>query len=181
MLSSTINYASKLADGKVTYPAKPWASFLLYFFQVKWMLDLLRSKLWLTCSCPFMSLSFANCWNAGTLWSGALCQADTCWILCNEVSRDLAPCLWTSLFLTFLLCQEGSGLCQHSQAHQRPGRLRKDETYCFLDLSPISPRQHFYSQSGKKPWKASLQINIWLEKVSTSPEEQEPLDFWMSV
>lgn len=63
-----------MVDGKVTYPAKPSASFLLYFFQVKWMLDLLRSRLWLTCSCPFLSLAFANCWNAGYLWLGVPCQ-----------------------------------------------------------------------------------------------------------
>lgn len=142
------------------------------------MLDLVISSLWLTCSCPFISLSFANCWNAESLWLGVSCQPDRQrWILPNEVWRDLAPCPWTSLFLTFLLCQEGSELCQHSQTYQRPGRLR----WNLLLPEPLSLRQHFYSQSTesegkkkKKSWDYSSEVIIWLERQARAQIKRTP-------
>lgn len=148
------------------------------------MLDLVISSLWLTCSCPFISLSFANCWNAESLWLGVSCQPDRQrWILPNEVWRDLAPCPWTSLFLTFLLCQEGSELCQHSQTYQRPGRLR----WNLLLPEPLSLRQHFYSQSteseGKKKKNPGIivQKSLFGWKGRHELRSRELLEFWMSV
>lgn len=141
------------------------------------MRDLLRPRLWLTCSCSFVSFSFANCWSAGSLWLGVPCQADRQhWILPNEASRDLAPSLWTSLFLTFLFCQEGSELCQHSQPHERPSRLRKEDAYLFQDLSKAAFLLSVHSIKEKKTTQnhgIRSEVTIWLERGSCGPEEQE--------
>lgn len=149
---------------------------------MKWVLDLFRSRLWLTCSCPFISLSFANCWNAESQWLSVPCQPDRQgWILPNEAKRDLSPCLRASLFLTFVLCQEGSGLSTLPSVSQVKAR-QADKKWNLLLPRFLSLKAIFlfsvYSFRKKTVW-ISAEVNIWLERVSTfqttweEPEDQE--------
>lgn len=55
------------------------------------------------------------------------------WIFPNQASKNLDPCPRDSLSDPDFAKKAQD--CQHSQTHQKPGRLREDETYCFLDFS----------------------------------------------
>lgn len=142
----------------------------------KWSeFDLLRSRLWLIWSCPFLSLSLPAA-EMLCLCNYVWPASQTCLILTKEASRDLALCLSTSLSdLPFLPRR----LRTLSTLPYLPKARQVEERWSLLVPGPLSLRQHsvLRTQHQEKTLGISSDINIWLERLSTSPGQKEPFGF----
>lgn len=79
------------------------------------------------------------------------CQPDRQgWFLPNEASKDLDPSP-SSLLVPHSLSAKKAQDFQHSPTHQKSGRLRKDETYCFLDISQNFSSVYSFRREKRNP------------------------------